>query len=91
MAGSYSLSRLGNELSVVINRIRHAFGPVSMQELARRPQIRQAEQAVNVEAWRYQRGQSNQIQWQQALDDYENAWMRLLDEVRGKGEGRYAA
>ena len=36
---SPSVSRLGGELSAVINRVRSAFGPIPMHGSAARPQV----------------------------------------------------
>ncbi len=88
---SYPLTRLGNELSAVINRVRQAFGPISMRHIAERWEIRQAEQVVNGVARRLQGGECDWTEWDQALRDYEQAWMNLLDEARGAQAKRHAA
>ena len=44
---SHSASRLGSELSAVINRVRSAFGSISMRVPAARPEIQNAEKVVD--------------------------------------------
>ena len=87
----YPLSRLGDELSAVINRVRQAFGPIPMWEAAARPQVVQAERAVNLVAGQLQRGESDMAAWHRALCRYERTWMSLLDELRGAAAKRHAA
>lgn len=85
--GTCSLARLGAELSAVINRVRRAFGPVSMADLAGRPEILQAERQVTLVAWQVVRGQQAPEAWQQVLAQYEACWMQLL----GAGQASRAA
>lgn len=77
-----SLACLGAELSVVINRVRRAFGPVSMADFSGRPEIIQAERQVNLIAWQVARGERLPEVWQQALAHYEACWMQLLGASR---------
>ncbi|MBI2502485.1 MAG: hypothetical protein HYW07_04525 [Candidatus Latescibacteria bacterium] len=79
---SCSLTRLGAELSAVINRVRRAFGPVSMADYAGRPEILQAERQVARVAWQVVRGQQQPEVWQQVLAHYEACWMQLLGTCR---------
>lgn len=79
---SCGLTRLGAELSAVINRVRRAFGPVSMAEFAGRPEILQAERQVTMVAWQVVRGQQRPEAWQQVLAQYEACWMQVLGTVR---------
>lgn len=88
---SYPLARLGNELSAVINRVRQAFGPISMRQVAERFEVQEAEQAVNGAARQLQSGECDWSAWTQVLQDYEDVWMVLLDELRGARTKRHAA
>ena len=76
------MSRLGNELSCVINRVRRAYGPLSMAEVARSTQMKRAEAQVNRAAWDLQRGLGDSRQWHEVLCQYEAVWMDLLDQIR---------
>ena len=76
------LTRLGAELSAVINRVRRAFGPVSMADFAGRPEILQAERQVTMVAWQVVRGLQQPEAWHQALAQYEACWMQLLGAGR---------
>lgn len=77
-----SLTCLGTELSAVINRVRRAFGPVSMANFAGRPEILQAERQVARVAYQVARGERQPEAWQQALAHYEACWMQLLAACR---------
>ena len=90
-AGTYPLSWLGDELSAVINRVRRAFGPIPMAGIAVRPEVEQAEQAIEQAAGQLRRGEIDLEAWRQALNQYENTWMLLLVEQRRAGEKRCAA
>ena len=79
---SCSLARLGAELSAVINRVRQAFGPVSMAELAGHPEILQAESQVALVARQLMRGEQVAERWSQVLAKYERCWMSLLGAGR---------
>ena len=85
--GPCSLTRLGDELSAVINRVRRAFGASSMAELASRPEILQAEQQVALVARQLARGEQAAERWTQVLAEYEGCWMSLL----GAGRANRAA
>ena len=80
--GDDALSHLCSELSEVINRVRAIFGPVPMGDVAVRPEIKMAEQAVNLEARRLQRGEGDPVAWHRALDVYEMAWIAALKELQ---------
>lgn len=80
--GACALAGLGAELSAVINRIRRAFGPVSMADFAGRPEILQAERQVNLAAYQVARGERQPEVWRQALAHYEACWMQLLGASR---------
>ena len=80
---SQSTSRLGSELSAVINRVRSAFGPISMRDPATRPQIKQAEQVVDQTARQLLRGEADLSTWYRALRQYEDIWMLELESARG--------
>jgi hypothetical protein len=77
-----SLSYLGAELSGVINRVRRAFGPVSMADFAGRPEVLQAARQVNLVAWHVAQGERQPEVWQQALAPCESCWMQLLGASR---------
>ena len=76
------LAQLGSELSCVINRVRRAYGALSMAEVAQCRQMKRAEDRVNRAAWDLQRGLSDSRQWHEVLCQYEAVWMDLLDQVR---------
>ena len=80
---SQSTSRLGSELSAVINRVRSAFGPISMRAPATRPQIKQAGQVIDQTARQLLRGEADLSTWYRVLRQYENTWMIELESVRG--------
>ena len=80
--GPCSPTRLGAELSAVINRVRRAFGPVSMADFAGRPEILQAERQVALVAWQVAQGLQQPEAWGQALAQYEACWMQLLGASR---------
>ncbi len=88
---NYPIARLGGELSAVINRVRRAFGPISMQGPASRPEIRQAEKVVDQTARRLLRGESDLSAWYLALRKYEETWMLQLDQLRSGKSKRCAA
>ena len=88
---NYPIARLGGELSAVINRVRHAFGPISMREPASCSEIRQAEKAVDQIARRLLRGESDLTAWYLALRKYEETWMLQLDLLRSGKTKRCAA
>ena len=86
-----SIARLGSELSAVINRVRRAFGPVSMRPMADLPQIRQAEEQVDQTARLLLRGEADLRTWYRMLRLYEDTWMGQLRQMRAEGEKRHAA
>ncbi|NKB69967.1 MAG: hypothetical protein GKR89_23075 [Candidatus Latescibacteria bacterium] len=88
---AHSLVQLADEVSAVINRVRRAFGSIPMAPVAARPEIAQAEEAVNRAASHLRGGQTDWSGWRQALYEYEALWMALLDEVRQTQDKRYAA
>lgn len=77
-----SLPALSEELSALINRVRQAFGPISMAELAGQPEIRDAEEQVALVAGQVARGQWDAEHWQRVLAHYEGCWMSLLEARR---------
>ncbi len=83
---SYPLSRLCEEVSGVINRVRVAFDLNPMWDAADRAEIRAAEHAVDLEARRLQRGEGDPAAWRQALDTYEAVWMSALEELQRSGQ-----
>lgn len=87
----YPIARLGGELSAVINRVRRAFGPLSMRESALHPEIRKAEQLVDQAARRCLRGEAEPTAWYRALRQYEECWMLQLDQLRRLTSERCAA
>jgi hypothetical protein len=87
----YSPSRLGEELSAVINRVRRAFGPIPMWGAASKPQVGRAEQALERVAGQLLCGEVDGTTWHQALLEYECMWMALLDQLRGAESTRHAA
>ena len=88
---SPSVSRLGGELSAVINRVRSAFGPIPMRSSAARPRVQRAEQVVDQTARQFLRGEADLGTWYRALRQYEDAWMLELERVRGARAERCAA
>ena len=88
---SPSISHLGGELSAVINRVRSAFGPISMHGSAARPQVQRAEQVVDQTARQLLRGEADLSAWYRVLRQYEDAWMLELERVRGTRSARCAA
>lgn len=88
---SPSVSRLGGELSAVINRVRSAFGPIPMHGSAARPQVQRAEQVVDQTARQLLRGEADLSAWYRVLRQYEDAWMLELERVRGTRAERCAA
>ena len=88
---SPSVSRLGGELSAVINRVRSAFGPIPMHGAAARPQVQRAEQVVDQTARLLLRGEADLSAWYRVLRQYEDAWMLELEKVRGARAERCAA
>lgn len=88
---SPSVSRLGGELSAVINRVRSAFGPIPMRGLAGRPQVQRAEQVVDQTARQLLRGQADWSAWYRVLRQYEDAWMLELERTRSTRAERCAA
>ena len=90
-SASLSVSRLGGELSAVINRVRSAFGPIPMHGSAARPRVKRAEQVVDQTARQLLRGEADLSAWYQVLRQYEDAWMLELERVRGAQPERCAA
>jgi hypothetical protein len=88
---SYSIARLGGELSAVINRVRRAFGPIPMQGPASHPHIKEAEKMVDQVARRLLRGEADLSAWYRALRRYEDTWMLHLAALRGARQERPAA
>ncbi len=88
---SPSVSRLGGELSAVINRVRSAFGPIPMRSSATRPRVLRAEQVVDQTARQILRGEADLSAWYRVLSQYEDAWMLELERVRGARAERCAA
>jgi hypothetical protein len=82
----YTLSRLCEEVSGVINRVREAFDLNPMWDAADRLEIRKAEQVVDLEARRLQRGEGDPAAWRRALRDYETVWLTALTELRCAGQ-----
>ncbi|GEM_PF-2045376 len=80
---SQSAARLGSELSAVINRVRSAFGPISMRGPAAQPKIKRAEQAVDQTARQLLRGEADLRTWYRVLREYEDTWMVELAALRG--------
>ena len=76
------MRQLGNELSCIINRVRRAYGPLSMAEVARSTQMKRAEELVSRAARDLQRGLGDSRQWHEVLCKYEAVWMDLLDQIR---------
>ncbi|MDE2703986.1 MAG: hypothetical protein OXI35_02895 [Gemmatimonadota bacterium] len=88
---SPSISRLGGELSAVINRVRSAFGPIPMLGSAARPRVQRAEQVVDQTARQLLRGETDLSAWYRVLRQYEDAWMLELERARGARAERCAA
>ena len=86
-----SVSRLGGELSAVINRVRSAFGPIPMRGSATRPQVQRAEKVVDQTARQLLRGEADLSAWYRVLRQYEDAWMLELERVRSARTERCAA
>lgn len=85
------LLRLSSQLSAVINRVRRAFGPISMADMARRPEVIQAEARISAMAWQVAQGERDLGAWRRALEEYEGVWMELLANGCRAGENRHAA
>jgi hypothetical protein len=81
-ATGLSLPELGTELSFVINRVRRAYGPVSMASVSDSSQVQQAERAINQTAQGVRAGYNGQCDWQKVLREYEAVWMDLLVQIR---------
>ena len=88
---SPSVSRLGGELSAVINRVRSAFGPIPMRGSAACPQVQRVEKVVDQTARQLLRGEADLSAWYRVLRQYEDAWMLELERVRGARTERCAA
>ncbi len=88
---SPSVSRLGGELSAVINRVRSAFGPIPMRGSAARPRVQRAEKVVDQTARQLLRGEADLSAWYRVLRQYEDAWMLELERVRSARAERCAA
>ena len=88
---SQSISRLGSELSAVINRVRSAFGPIPMRGPATCPEIKQAEKVVDQTARQLLRGEADLSTWYRVLRQYEHTWMLELESARGTNAERCAA
>ena len=88
---SPSVSRLGSELSAVINRVRSAFGPISMRDPAACSEIKQAEQVVNQTARQLLRGEADLSTWYRVLRQHEHTWMLELERARDTQAERCAA
>ncbi len=88
---SPSVSRLGSELSAVLNRVRSAFGSIPMSGPAACPEIKQAEQVVDQTARQLLRGEANLSTWYRVLRQYEHTWMLELESARGRQAERCAA
>lgn len=88
---SRSAARLGSELSAVINRVRSAFGPISMRGPAAGPEIKRAEQIVDQTARQLLRGEADLNAWYRVLRQYEQTWMVELESARGVQAERCAA
>lgn len=88
---SYTLSRLCEEVSEVINRVRVAFDLVPMWEVSERPEIEEAERTVDTEARRLQQGEGDPGAWRRALSVYESVWMAALGELRSVEQARKCA
>ncbi len=88
---TYPLSRLGSELSAVINRVRRRFGPIPMADMACRPEILRAEHTVARVARQVARGECGLGEWRGALAEYEEVWMELLPGARRAEKNWHAA
>jgi len=86
-----TVSRLGSEVSAVINRVRRSFGPIPMRGSAALPQVRKAEQVVDHTARQLLRGDADLSTWYRALRQYEDCWMLQLEQLRGEHKKRHAA
>lgn len=82
----YTLSRLCEEVSEVINRVRAAFDLNPMWDAADRMEVREAEHGVDLEARRLQRGEGDPAAWRRALNTYEAVWMAALKELQRSGQ-----
>ena len=78
-----SLTHLANELSQSINRVRQAYGSTPMSTVAERLEIKQAEEYIERSADRLLKGELDRLSWHQALGQYEQTWLMLLDEILG--------
>ena len=90
-SASPSISRLGGELSAVINRVRSAFGPIPMRGSAAHPRVQRAEKVVDQTARQLLRGEADLSAWYRVLRQYEDAWMLELERMRGARTERCAA
>jgi hypothetical protein len=89
--GGISIASLGGDLSAVINRVRQAFGPLSMRDSASLPEIQQAAGLVDRTARLLLRDEADLTAWRRALCSYEKAWMLRLDQLRRRVAERCAA
>ena len=87
----YSLTTLANELGQSINRVRQAYGSTPMSTVADHLQIKQAEEYIERSADRLLKGELDRLGWHQALGQYEQTWLMLLDEMQGNTKDRHAA
>ncbi|MCC7262956.1 MAG: hypothetical protein IT369_10580 [Candidatus Latescibacteria bacterium] len=81
-AGSGCLAGLAAELSVVINRVRRAFGGTPMADFAGQPEVLAAARRVNQVAGQVARGESSRAAWREALAQYEACWLQQLGASR---------
>lgn len=72
-----AMAGLAAELSVVINRVRRVFGPLSMADFAGHPEVLSAARRVDQVAGLVVRGEAPRAAWQQALAQYEAIWIQL--------------
>lgn len=87
----YPLSRICEEVSEVINRVRAAFDLVPIWEVSDRPEIEEAERAVDTEARRLQQGSGDPGAWRRALSAYESVWLTALGELQSVEQARKCA
>ena len=83
---SRSLSRFCNDVSAVLNRVRIAFGSLSMKAVANRPEVKAAEVTIERAARLVRGGEEGLDVWQGALIVYEATWMAVLRELQRSGK-----
>ena len=78
----HSLHRLCQDVSLVINRVRAAFGTIPMKAVADRPEIKAAEATIELAARQVQNGAEGAEVWRGALIVYEASWMAALRDLQ---------